>query len=158
MIKLTVSSLIALVAMTLMSFTATPQFEAVALVTLRAGTAVSLTLNQEVNANDFSVGNTVEFLVKTNVTVNGQVVIAAGSPAEGMIKDVVKSCEKGCKEKRCSKIIISVETAQSVDGQSVLLNSIPLTVQADCCCNEAAVAKIGTSVSAKVRNDININA
>ncbi len=158
MIKFTLSTFTVLLSMLLMNFTSVPNMESLAPIVLRAGTAISLTLNQEVNANDVSVGNTIEFLVKNNVTVNGQVVIAAGSPAEGMIKDVVKSCEKGCKDKRCSKLVISIETAQSVDGQSVLLNSIPLTVQADCCCDEVAVAKIGTSVSAKVRNDININA
>ena len=55
------------------------------LITLRAGTPVSLTLNQTISSDDAQIGNVVEFLVRSNVTVNGQVVIAAGSIAEGMV-------------------------------------------------------------------------
>ena len=158
MFKSTLFSTIAFLAFSLMSFTTSaPVLEQ--LVTLRAGTAVSLALNENVDADRVEIGNTVEFLVKSNVTVNGQVLIAAGSIAEGMVKDVTKSCAK-CKKDRCSKLVIAVETVQAVDGQNIYLRSIPLTVSADCCCGkkEAAVANIGTKISARVQNDVNINA
>ncbi len=153
----------ALISFTLMSFsTVATSIEAnfdCTLITLRAGTPISLSLNQEVHADEVEIGNVVEFIVRSNVTVNGQVIIAAGSIAEGMIKDVVKTCG-GCKKRKpeCSKLVISVETAQAVDGQQIYLRSIPMTVKGNCCCNEPAIANIGKTVSARVQNDVSVNA
>ena len=151
---------VAIITMALMSFSASP-YEAAedTMITLRAGTPVSLTLNQSVSSQDVQIGNVVEFLVRSNVTVNGHVVIAAGSIAEGMVKNVVNTCPGGC-EAKCSKLEIVVETVQAVDGQRVFLRSIPLTVKGECCgrCNEPAVANLGTTLSSRVQNDIKINA
>jgi len=58
------------------------------IVTLRAGTAVSLTLTETFTADEVAVGNAIDFMVRSNVTVNGKVVIAAGSIAEGWVKKV----------------------------------------------------------------------
>lgn len=162
MLKLALPKMIVMtIATMLMSFSPAPSDSCVdAMVTLRAGTPISLTLNQTVNSQDVQIGNTVEFMVRSNVTVNGQVVIAAGSIAEGMVKNVVNPCPGSkCKEK-CAKLEIVVETAQAVDGQRVYLRSIPFTVKGECCgdCNEPAIANIGTSLSARVQNDMNINA
>ncbi|MEM9991001.1 MAG: hypothetical protein AAF738_04500 [Bacteroidota bacterium] len=154
----------ALLSFTLMSFSTTVDdsteatFDYSALITLRAGTPISLSLNQEVHADEVEIGNSIEFLVRSNVTVNGQVIIAAGSIAEGMIKDVVKTCDTCKRKAACSKLVISVETAQAVDGQQVYLRSIPMTVKGNCCCNEMAIANIGKTVSARVQNDVRINA
>lgn len=162
MIKSALFTLFAFVSVAMMSFTTiapeTAALEEVQVITLRAGTPVSLTLNQTVNADDVQIGNTVEFIVKNNVTVNGKVVIAAGSIAEGMVKDVEGTCKKCKKREYCSKLEITVETAQAVDGQNVFLNSIPMVIKGDCCCGEPAKANIGTALSARVRNDIKINA
>ena len=140
------------------SFTAMANDNHDILITLRAGTPVSLTLNQTISSDDAQIGNVVEFMVRSNVTVNGQVVIAAGSIAEGMVTDVTKTCDK-CAED-CAKLVISVETAQAVDGQRVYLRSIPLTIKGECCgnCNEPAVGNIGHVVSARVQNDSPIDA
>ena len=128
------------------------------LITLRAGTPVSLTLNQTISSDDAQIGNVVEFLVRSNVTVNGQVVIAAGSIAEGMVTQVTKTCP-GCSAE-CAKLVINVETVQAVDGQRVFLRSIPLTIKGECCgnCNEPAVGNIGKVISARVQNDSQIDA
>ncbi len=162
MIKSALFTLFAFVSVAMMSFTTTAPksatFDGLSPITLRAGTPVSLTLNQSLNADEAQIGNTVEFIVKNNVTVNGKVVIAAGSIAEGMVKDVEGTCKKCKKKDFCSKLEILVETAQAVDGQNVFLNSIPLIIKGDCCCGEPAKANIGTAVSARVRNDIKINA
>lgn len=141
----------------LMSFL--PTATTTAQIALRAGTPVSLTLNETVNSQDVQVGNVVEFLVRSNVTVNGQVVIAAGSIAEGMVKKVENPCYEGCSVK-CAKVEIVVETVQAVDGQRVFLRSIPFTVKGKCCgkCYEPAVANLGSVLSSRVQNDININA
>jgi hypothetical protein len=165
MLKLALPKMIAILIATsfsLMSFNAAP-YEAACddmMVTLRAGTPISLTLNQTVNSHEVQIGNTVEFMVRSNVTVNGQVVIAAGSIAEGMVKNVINPCPDNDCQAKCAKLEIVVETAQAVDGQRVFLRSIPFTVKGQCCgkCNEPAVANIGASMSARVQNDININA
>lgn len=150
----------AIITMALMSFSASSS-EACddTMIMLRAGTPVSLTLNETVNSQEVQIGNVVEFLVRSNVTVNGQVVIAAGSIAEGMVKNVVNPCSSGC-EAKCAKLEIVVETVQAVDGQRVFLRSIPLTVKGQCCgrCNESATANLGTTISSRVQNDIKINA
>ncbi|MBV6654642.1 MAG: hypothetical protein KI786_12835 [Mameliella sp.] len=128
------------------------------LITLRAGTPVSLTLNQTISSEDAQIGNVVEFMVRSNVTVNGQVVIAAGSIAEGMVTDVTKTCDNCSAD--CAKLVISVETVQAVDGQRVYLRSIPMTIKGECCgkCNEPAIGNIGKVVSARVQNDSQIDA
>jgi len=126
-------------------------------VTLRAGTIVSLTLNEEVNSDEIQVGNSLDFMVRSNVVVNGQVVISSGSIAEGWVKKVTKGCDG-----RCANITITVENVQTVDGQRIYLRSIPHKVTANCCSDcdnypNAASLNIGTNISARILNDSNIN-
>ncbi|NJL74255.1 MAG: hypothetical protein HC892_03640 [Saprospiraceae bacterium] len=123
-------------------------------VILLAGTSISLELKQEVNSEQVERGNIIEFLVKNNVTVGGQVVITAGSSAEGIVKDVVKLC-RGCNA-NCAKVTITVENVQTVDGQRIYLRSIPHSETTDCKGWKPAVVKIGTAVSAKVLNNATI--
>src|SRR5690606_7080614 len=122
------------------------------LVTLTAGTVVNVTLNEPIIAEEISVGNALDFMVRSNVTVNGKVVIAAGATATGWVKSVKKACDG-----KCSEITITVENAMAVDGQMVNLRSIPHVVKAPCC-NGTAKADIGANLSARVLNDIKINA
>lgn len=138
------------------SFASTPIFHD-ALITLPAGTVVSLQVNEEINSDEFFVGNTIDFMVRSNVTVNGQVLIAAGTFAEGMITSIKNSCNGQCPE-----ITIAVENVQAVDGQRVNLNSKPHKVKARCCnsCGnegEQAVIQMGTSVSARVMDNTSID-
>lgn len=132
-------------------------FAATAQVTLRAGTVVSLSLNEEISSDEIQIGNSLDFLVRSNVVVNGQVVIASGSIAEGWVKKVTKGCDG-----RCANITITVENVQTVDGQRIYLRSIPHKVTANCCseCDNypnAATLHIGTNLSARVLNDADIN-
>jgi hypothetical protein len=122
------------------------------LITLTAGAQVSVTLNDSFSADDVSVGNSIDFFVRSNVTINGKVVIAAGATATGWIKSVKKSCEG-----KCSEITLTVESAQAVDGQTVNLRSIPHVIKVPCC-EGTATAGIGANVTARVLNDIKINA
>ncbi len=150
-------SFFALLLLAISSLTATANDNDL-LITLRAGTPVSLTLNQTVSSDDAQIGNVVEFMVRSNVTVNGQVVIAAGSIAEGMVTDVTKTCTACPTE--CAKLVITVETVQTVDGQRIFLRSIPMTIKGECCgnCNEPAIGNIGRVISARVQNDTKIDA
>ena len=45
-------------------------------------------MNEAFSADQVSVGNAIDFMVRSDVTVNGKVVIAAGSIAEGWVKSV----------------------------------------------------------------------
>ena len=137
-----------------LSFAASIPAPSMQMITLRAGTAVSLTLNETFNAEDVSVGNAIDFMVRSNVTVNGKVVIAAGAIAEGWVKDVKGACDGTCKG--CATITITVESVQTVDGQRIYLRSIPHVIKAPCC-RGAANGNIGTNLSARVLNDIIIN-
>jgi hypothetical protein len=124
------------------------------LITLRAGTAISLTLNEEVDSESWSVGNSLDFMVRSNVTVNGKVLIAAGSIATGLVKKVNSVCDGSCDG--CASITITVESVQSVDGQVIYLRSIPHVIKAPCCYG-AASGNIGTNLSARVLNDVQID-
>jgi len=120
------------------------------LLTLTAGTQISVMLNESIDAESVAVGNALDFSVRSNVVVNGKTVIVAGSPATGWVKSIKKACGG-----KCAEITISVESAQAVDGQMVNLRSIPHTVKAPCC--QGTTANIGTNLTAYVLNDIKIN-
>ena len=120
------------------------------MVTLTAGTAVNVSLNEAIDAETVSVGNSLDFFVRSNVTVNGKVVIAAGATATGWVKNVKKSSNG-----KSYEITITVENAMAVDGQMVNLRSIPHVVNAF---PNAAKADIGANLSARVLNDTKINA
>lgn len=122
------------------------------LITLTAGTQISVSLNEAIDGESVAVGNAIDFTVRSNVTVNGKVVIAAGSTATGWVKNVKKSCGG-----KCAEITITVESAQAVDGQTVNLRSIPHIVKAPCC-EGTTTTNIGTNLTAHVLNDLKINA
>jgi len=131
------------------------------IVSLRAGTIVSLQSNEEIESDEVYVGNSIDFFVRSNVVVNGKVVIASGSIAEGQVKRVKSSCGGNCAE-----ITVIVDNVQTVDGQRIYLRSIPHKIKAQCCddCGEFKVGgtpvtlQIGANISARVLNDVTINA
>ena len=122
------------------------------LVTLRAGTTVSVTLNEELYCENLAPGNAIDFMVRSDVTVNGKVLIAAGSIAEGMVKKIKWGCDGNC-----ANVTITVENVQAVDGQRINLRSIPHVVRAGGKTGPA-VLTIGTNLSSRVLNDVKINA
>ena len=123
---------------------------------LYAGTPVSLVLNQEISSENATRGDIVDFMVRSNVTINGQVVIAAGSIAEGVVKEVKHSCWSCAYED--PKLVLSVESVQAVDGQRIYLRSIPHKVVGNARKRKAAIANIGRAVSARVLNNVRIDA
>ena len=138
------------------TFAAPPVFENTSVqldqvITLSAGTNVTVYLNEQINAEDLSIGNAIDFTVRSNVTVNGKVLIAAGAPASGWVKKV-KKVSNG----ECAEITVTVEEAQAVDGQMVRLRSTPHILKATCDGSEA-ILEIGTNLRANVLNDIQIN-
>lgn len=122
------------------------------IVTLPAGTQVSVTLNEMLDSETVAVGNAIDFNVRSNVVVNGKTLIAAGATATGWVKNVKKGCNG-----KCAEVTITVESATAVDGQTVNLRSIPHVVKAPCC-DGSTQAQIGTNVTARVLNDVKIDA
>ena len=122
------------------------------IITLTAGTQVNVMLNEAIDGETVAVGNALDFSVRSNVVVNGQVLIAAGATATGWVKNVKKACGG-----KCAEITITVESATAVDGQTVNLRSIPHIVRVPCC-DGTTTANIGTNLTARVLNDLKINA
>ena len=125
------------------------------LVTLRAGTIVSVELVEELDPRDLAAGNAIDLMVRSNVMVNGKVVIASGAIAEGIVKKVNRGCKGDCME-----VTITVENVQAVDGQRIYLRSVPHIMKAECCGKRkhSSVLNIGTKISSRVLNDVKINA
>jgi hypothetical protein len=120
------------------------------MVVLSAGTNVSLALNESFDAEEVATGNAIDFQVRSNVTVNGKVVIAAGATATGWVKKVKKSSDG-----KSIEITITVESVMAVDGQSVNVRSIPHVIQGH---HGSAKADIGANLTAHILNDVKINA
>ena len=119
---------------------------------LDAGTIVSFSLMEEVDATTVSVGNAIYFEVNADVKVNEKIVIKSGVMAEGIVKKVVSGCDG-----KCSSITITVENVETVDGQRIRIQSIPHTLKAPCC-DGTAVIPIGTHVKAATLNKAKIKA
>lgn len=117
-------------------------------VMLRAGTTVSFKLAEEVNSEDFQIGNVIRFKVAVNVTINGKVLIATNAYAEGMIKKVKKM-----KQGETAELELIIDSVKAVDGTSVDLDPSPHKISVNC---GAAVANIGTALRAHVLNDTQI--
>jgi hypothetical protein len=121
------------------------------MVSLASGTSVTLSLNENIAPENASIGNSVDFLVRANVTVNGKVLIATGATGSGTIRKIKKACRG-----ECAEVTITVESAMAVDGQMVRLRSIPVVVKIQGSKN--AEGGLGANVRAFVLNDIRINA
>ncbi len=117
-------------------------------VTLPAGTLIYLEANERVMSDQATVGKLVQFKVKTNVVVDGKVVIATGALAIGRIKSVSEATYNSAAE-----VTIELTSVQAVDGQQVALNGTEQTLQG-VYPNEGMVVNIGTPITANVMNDI----
>jgi len=120
-----------------------------------AGTPVTLELIENVNSDEVQIGHPVKFMVRRDVVVDGKVVIRTGDMAEGWVKDVLPTCPRRC-NRRCASLTITARTVRTVSGQVIYLRSIPHEVKDKCCCNQPAVAKVGTVVRAYVLNNARI--
>lgn len=81
------------------------------IILLIAGKVVSPQLNEEVSIEEVQIGNSLDFLVRSNVVVNEKVVICSTTIAEGWVKKKTTSCEG-----YYSIITIIVENVRIVDG------------------------------------------
>lgn len=88
-------------------------------ITIKAGTPVPVKLEQELTSENATAGQTVRFSVTKDITVDGIVVIKAGSEVVGEVALAQKTGTFG-KE---GKLSIVVRHATAVDGTMVPLRS-----------------------------------
>lgn len=98
-------------------------------VSLRGGTPVSVTVNQHLDSDELSLGNTVLFLVDDDVIAENQTVIRKGERAEGSVRDLSKRDRKGRLLDNFQRLEIVVSRVKAVDGQSVHLYGKPFLKQ-----------------------------
>ena len=120
-------------------------------VKLNSGTIVILETNETAAMDDVTIGQTLHFKVKTDVTVNGRTVIRTGATAIGRVKNMLNATYNDP-----AMIDIELSYVQAVDGQMVPLDGDPLTIKGTFP-NEGATINQGTTVTGRVMNNISIN-
>jgi len=86
-------------------------------VTLSAGTLIILETVQAFQSDLATPGMTIDFKVRSDVKVKGEVVIKAGTMAKGQVVRAQKAKGVG----KAGHIEIQVRSVEAVDGQEVLL-------------------------------------
>lgn len=119
---------------------------------LPAGTTVSLSLNEDLNSDQVSVGQSIEFFVHNPVIIKGHEVIAKGQVAIGRVKSVEKTCFGACGFHE-AKITIIAEQVQTKSGLVIYLRGIPFTRKGDGYSYSPATATIGTIIRSRVLNN-----
>jgi len=124
---------------------------------LPSGTAVSLELNESLNSEEVEIGQVVNLRVRSNVVVNGRVVIRAGSFASGRVSKLNKSCNlcSAC-DNACSSLTIVPDKVSAADGSQIFLEGTPLTAKGQCCGIGPAILNSGTALQATVRDNVKI--
>lgn len=120
----TLTSAILLVCLSSFSFNANAFAQEV---TLPAGTRIDLETVSTVSSEKIQVGESVDFKVRADVTVDGKVVVRAGSIAKG----VVMSSKKARGIGREGSIEVQVKSVQAVDGKSIPLSGSGIARQGD---------------------------
>jgi len=119
-------------------------------VTLSAGTMILLETNEAFSSDQATVGQILNFKVRTNVQAQGRTVITTGSMAIGRVKSVSEATFNSP-----AQITIELQYVQAVDGQMVALNPTEQTLKG-LYPNEGTTGNIGFNITAQVMNDIRI--
>lgn len=109
-------------------------------VTLKAGTPVTLQTTQQISSQYAMAGQSIDFRVVYDVSVDGKVVIPAGSVAKGTVVNAQKPKMFG----KPGIISIQVKSVQAADGQQISLSSNTQMREGD---NKKALAWILFGVS-----------
>jgi hypothetical protein len=118
--------------------------------TLPAGTLVLLETSESLDASRLTIGQLIQFKVKADVRIDGEVVISTGAMATGRVKRL-----KNGSFNTPGSIFIEVTSVQSIDGQQVSLNGTEQELKGYYP-GEAAKVNLGTAISATVTNDTTI--
>lgn len=120
------------------------------IIELPAGTVVLLESAEEIKSDQVTVGRIINFIVRTNVDVNGETVIRTGAIATGRIKSITSSTYNNPEE-----IKIELKYVQAVDGQQVALHGIEANFYGKFP-GESASVDPGMSVNGHVMNNTKI--
>ncbi|REG94451.1 hypothetical protein [Algoriphagus antarcticus] len=88
-------------------------------VILTAGSVISLENPTEINSENLLVGQSIDFIVQSDVKVDGKVVVNRGSIANGVVTRVQKA--KGLGKE--GSLEIEIKSVQAVDGTEIRLTS-----------------------------------
>ena len=118
--------------------------------TLPSGTLVMLETTEKISSDAVTVGKILVFRVRTNVVVDGHVVISTGAIAIGRVKSITPTTYNNPEE-----ITLEVTYAQAVDGQQIALNGAEQTYKGRFS-KESATVEPGQMITGTVMNNTNI--
>jgi len=119
-------------------------------VTLKAGTLVMLETTESLQSRDMTIGQLIQFKVKTNVYANGKLVIRSGALALGRVKSSHKATYNNPEY-----FTFEMTSVQAVDGQTIELNPTEQTKKGTYSGQGTAIEK-GMMVTGNVMNDYRI--
>lgn len=96
-------------------------------VILKAGTPITVQLNQEISSENYSTGQVISARVMNDVKVDDKVVIPAGSPVKGQVVSVEDPKGVG----KPGVISIMISSVLAVDGTQVQLSSTNITKEGE---------------------------
>lgn len=119
-------------------------------VTLNAGTILLLETNEKIQSSQVTVGKTIQFKVRTNVTAQNRVAIRTGALAVGRVKSIEPYTFNSPEEIRIELLYV-----QAIDGQMIPLTGNEQTIRGQFPGQDAAI-ETGTAITANVTNTIEI--
>lgn len=119
-------------------------------VDLQAGTILLLETNEKIESGSMTVGQNVNFKVRTNVMAEGKVAISTGALAVGRVKAIQSNTHNDAEEIRIELLYV-----QAVDGQMIPLNGNEQTIRGTFPGQSTAV-ETGTAITANVTNTVEI--
>ncbi len=87
-------------------------------VKLQNGTVIPVKAQDVITEKSVTSGQTVSFVVATDVVVDGKVVIKAGAPVLGIVQEAKEAQMAGI----AGKMIVSLQSVSAVDGTNVQLS------------------------------------
>ena len=120
------------------------------MIQLTAGTLIYLELNERIFTEKATVGKVLQFKVKMNVMKDRKALIKTGAMALGRVKAIQPATYNNPAE-----ITIELTSVQAVDGQQVALMGNEQSLRGEYP-NQGTVINTGTSITATVTNDMNI--
>ncbi len=120
---------------------------------LKTGQLVPLTLDEDISAESILPNNTIDFVARTSVKINGIVVIEKGAIAEGSVVRTENDLDG-----RINAVTITLNWVQAVDSKTIGLTSRKETFRFIYDENTKAIIKKGINLSASVSEDILISA
>lgn len=119
-------------------------------VKLAAGTLVMLQTTETLKSREMTIGQLIQFKVKTSVYVEGRLVIRSGALALGRVKSIHKATFNNPEY-----FTFELTNVQAIDGQTIELNATEQSKKGTYP-NQGAIIEKGMMATANVMNDYRI--